>query len=189
MRACFRPRRRDNTSIYTLDPRGWRPSEFQIADNVGSGNDRTDSQRVDRTSLRTIADETDGRAIVNRNDPLPELQQMVTDNSAYYLLGYTSTVAPRDGKFHEIQVRVKRKDVEVRARKGYWAYSAEDVEQRGRRRQAGGADGRHRRARERSPRSSSPVAIARSRPGSAPRRARREADRDVRLGSAAGRDA
>jgi hypothetical protein len=77
--------------------------------------------------LRIIADNTDGRAIVNRNDPFSELQQMVRDNSAYYLLGYSSTLAPRDGKFHEIQVRVKRRDVEVRHRKGYWAYSAEEV--------------------------------------------------------------
>jgi hypothetical protein len=53
---------------------------------------------------------------------------MVQDNGAYYLLSYTTSVAPRDGKFHEIQVRVKRKDVDVRARKGYWAYSAEDAE-------------------------------------------------------------
>ena len=59
-------------------------------------------------SLRVLADQTDGRAIVNRNDPLPELQQMMRELSAYYLLGYTSTVAPRDGKFHQIQVRVKR---------------------------------------------------------------------------------
>jgi hypothetical protein len=53
---------------------------------------------------------------------------MLQDTSSYYLLGYTSTEAPRDGKFHEIQVRVKRKDVDVRARKGYWAYTNDDVE-------------------------------------------------------------
>jgi hypothetical protein len=78
-------------------------------------------------SLRTIADETDGRAIVNRNDPLPELQRMVRDNSSYYLLTYTSTIAPRDGRFHPIQVRVNRRDVDVRARKGYWAYTDEEA--------------------------------------------------------------
>jgi len=52
---------------------------------------------------------------------------MVEEVSAYYLLGYTSTLAPRDGRFHEIQVKVNRKDVEVRARKGYWAYSEEEM--------------------------------------------------------------
>ncbi len=53
---------------------------------------------------------------------------MVRDVSSYYLLGYTSSVAARDGKFHEIKVAVKRRDVEVRARKGYWAFTPEEVE-------------------------------------------------------------
>jgi hypothetical protein len=74
-----------------------------------------------------IADETGGRAIVGTNDPAPVLRQMLVDTSGYYLLGYTSTEAPRDGKFHEITVRVKRKGIEVRARKGYWALSLDDV--------------------------------------------------------------
>jgi hypothetical protein len=64
---------------------------------------------------------------VNANDPGPHLRQMLMDGTSYYLLGYTSIDAPRDGRFHEISVRVKRKGIEVRARKGYWAYSPEDV--------------------------------------------------------------
>jgi VWFA-related protein len=126
MREVFAAAARSNTSIYTLDPRGLATSEFQINDNVNSENDRrTLNESMD--SLRVLASNTDGRAIVNRNDPAPELKRMMGDLSAYYLLGYTSTEAPRDGKFHEIQVRVKRKDVEVRARKGYWAYTADDL--------------------------------------------------------------
>ena len=79
-------------------------------------------------SLRTIAGEHRTAAPSSiATIPVPELKQMMRDSSAYYLLGYTSTLAPRDGKFHEIQVRVKRKDVEVRARKGYWAYTEEEV--------------------------------------------------------------
>ena len=69
-------------------------------------------------------DETDGRAIVNRNDLEAGLKQVVRDSSAYYLLGYNSTQAPTDGKFHEIKVRVKRQGADVRARKGYWALTA-----------------------------------------------------------------
>ena len=55
--------------------------------------------------LRVIADQTDGRAIINSNVFKPGLDQMLADSSAYYLLGYTSTQAPRDGKFHEIRSR------------------------------------------------------------------------------------
>jgi len=121
----FQTATKNNVAIYTLDPRGLVTSEFDIGENVSAADDR----RIVQNStdlLRVIAEQTDGRAIVNRNDPLPALQQMVRDSGAYYLLSYTSTFAPRDGKFHEIQVRVKRRDVDVRARKGYWAYSAEE---------------------------------------------------------------
>jgi hypothetical protein len=109
-----------------MDPRGLAASEFGAADAVSQEADRQVLQ-VAVDSLRTIADQTDGKAIVNRNDPLPELQKMVKELSSYYLLGYTSTVAARDGKFHPIQVRVKRPNVEVKARKGYWALTEDEA--------------------------------------------------------------
>jgi len=49
------------------------------------------------------------------------------DASAYYLIGYNSSQAPTDGKFHEIKVRVKRPGLQVRARKGYWALNKEET--------------------------------------------------------------
>ena len=55
------------------------------------------------------------------------MKQIVRDSSAYYLLGYNSTQAPQDGKFHPIRVRVKRSGIQVRARKGYWALSAAET--------------------------------------------------------------
>jgi VWFA-related protein len=126
LRDVFQVAGRGNTVIYTLDPRGLATSEFGAADSVGTDADHailTESTDL----LRTVADETNGRALVGKNNPLPDLQKMVEEVSAYYLLGYTSTLAPRDGKFHEIQVKVNRKDVDVRARKGYWAYSEEEI--------------------------------------------------------------
>jgi hypothetical protein len=51
----------------------------------------------------------------------------VRDTSAYYLLGYTSAVTT-DGKFHKINVRVKRQGLQVRARPGYVAMSAVEAE-------------------------------------------------------------
>ncbi len=78
-------------------------------------------------SIRVLADETDGRAIVNRNDLAAGMRQIIRDSSAYYLVGYNSKKAPSDGKFHEIKVRVKRSGVEVRHRKGYWALTPDET--------------------------------------------------------------
>ncbi len=122
----FRTAARNNVSIYTLDPRGLSNFEFGVNEDVSSEADRRILQES-TDLLRVMAEHTDGRAIVGRNDPLPALRQMVQDSSAYYLLGYTSTRSPRDGKFHQIRVRVNRRDVEVRSRRGYWAFTAEDA--------------------------------------------------------------
>jgi VWFA-related protein len=126
MRDIWDAANRNNAAIYTLDPRGLAGFEYGIEEGIGM---RTDAKSLQSSqdSLRTLADETDGRAIVNRNDLAKGLEQMVRDSSAYYLIGYNSSQAPNDGKFHEIKVRVKRPGAEVRARRGYWAPTAEDT--------------------------------------------------------------
>ena len=115
---------KNNTSFYMVDPRGLATGEFDSS-NV-TIDMRTDYRllRELQDTLRVLADETDGRAIINRNDMLPGLAQIVADQSAYYLLGYTSSAAPTDGEFHEIDVEVLRDDVRIRARRGYYALTA-----------------------------------------------------------------
>lgn len=117
---------RSNTAIYAVDPRGLTTGDFDITDNISM---RTSSEALHATqdTLRVLAEQTDGRAIVNRNDLARGMQQIVRDSSFYYLVGYNSSQAPQDGKFHEIKVRVKRPGVQIRARKGYWALTATDV--------------------------------------------------------------
>ena len=117
---------KNNVSIYAVDPRGLPGFEFDINEGV---NIQTDQQFLNSTmdTLRSLAENTDGRAIVNRNDIDVAMKQIVRDSSAYYLIGYNSSQAPSDGKFHEIKVRVKRPGVQVRARKGYWALNAEQT--------------------------------------------------------------
>jgi VWFA-related protein len=115
-----------NVSIYTVDPRGLANFEFDINEGIGLNTDKN-YLNASTDTLRVLADQTDGRAIVNRNDLEGGMKQIVKDSSAYYLLGYNSTQAPSDGKFHEIKVKVKRPGVQVRARKGYWALTAEET--------------------------------------------------------------
>ena len=126
MRDVFDTANRQNTSIYAVDPRGLAAVEYGINEGVNQTIDR-DHLNSSLDTLRTLAGNTDGRAIINRNDLATGMKQIIRDSSGYYLLGYNSTQAPTDGKFHEIKVRVSRRGVEVRARKGYWALSPEDA--------------------------------------------------------------
>ena len=126
MREVFEVANRQNTSIYAVDPRGLGAFEYDINEVVGQQTDRR-ALNASLDTLRVLADNTDGRAILNRNDLAVGMQQIIRDSSAYYLLGYTSTQAPTDGKFHKIDVKVARRGVDVRARKGYWAVTAADA--------------------------------------------------------------
>ena len=101
---------RGNVTIHTLDPRPLGMSEF-------GGN----------LVLRRFADETGGRAIFNTNDQAEYLDDVIADASAYYLVGYAPARDMADGKFHKIDVDVKRKGVHVVARRGYWAPKAEEL--------------------------------------------------------------
>jgi VWFA-related protein len=122
----FEEANRNNTSIYPVDPRGLAAFEYDINQRVSL---QTDQRHLEASldTLRALADNTDGRAIINRNDLAKGMQQIIRDSSTYYLLGYNSTQAPTDGKFHRLEVETTRRGVEVRARKGYWAYTAEDA--------------------------------------------------------------
>jgi VWFA-related protein len=132
LRDVYDVANRNNTAVYSLDPRGLAPFEYGF-DDLPFGpppSFATDRRALQATqdTLRVLSEETDGRAIVNRNTLEQGLAEMVRDSSYYYLLGYTSTKTGNDGKFHSITVRVKRSGVDVRARKGYWALTPADAE-------------------------------------------------------------
>ena len=128
LRRIIETASRFNASVYSVDPRGLAAFEFDMDQPQVSFRTDQRALRFTQDTLRILADETGGRAIVNQNDLRPGLQQMLDDASGYYLLGYNSTAAPTDGEFHEIEVRLKRPGLRVRAREGYWAVTVRDVE-------------------------------------------------------------
>ena len=140
---------RYNCAIYSLDPRGLAPFEFDLSSAGQAAVSLTKNQQMLDTTmdtLRVLSDETDGRAIVNSNDLDRGLRQIIRDTSAYYLLGYTSAVTT-DGKFHKLNVRVKRPGLQVRSRPGYMAMSATEVERALAPKKAGPPPADHRSAR------------------------------------------
>jgi len=123
---------RRNVSFYTIDPRGltvfdasiqWdRPAREALPLRYDSAN-----LSASHASMRTLAVETDGFAVLDSNNLSAGLQRIAQDLRSYYLMGYYSTNAKTDGKFREIAVRVTRPGVQVRARRGYRAATTEEL--------------------------------------------------------------
>jgi VWFA-related protein len=79
-------------------------------------------------NLQSLADNTDGLAVVNTNDVDKGMRRIVDDLTSYYLLGYYSSNGKLDGKYRKISVKVNRPGVDVRARHGYRAATEEEIE-------------------------------------------------------------
>jgi VWFA-related protein len=118
---------RANVSFFAVDPRGLvgmtsETIELTAAADPSLGFDAKGllaDMYLSQDSLRTLAEETGGYAAVNARNIDTALDRIVRANSRYYVLGYYPANAPRDGRFHKIEVRVKRPGLRVSARKGY----------------------------------------------------------------------
>jgi hypothetical protein len=124
---------RANVSFYPVDPRGVVAFDDDIVPVAGVGQNPAislveDNRRLGErhTSIRTMAESTDGVAVLETNDFGAALRRMTSDLGSYYLLGYYSS-GKLDGKFHAITVNVTRPGVRVRARRGYLAASTATV--------------------------------------------------------------
>jgi VWFA-related protein len=106
---------RANASFYPVNPRGLEVFDSPINAPVPLTADLA-RVRARTDMLLTLAENTDGVAVVNTNDLGGAMKRIVDDLSNYYLLGYYST-GKLDGRFHPISVRVKRPGVRVRARR------------------------------------------------------------------------
>jgi VWFA-related protein len=119
-----------NATFYPINPRGLdvfdEPMAASAAQQKGLYADMM-ALRTRNDVLRTLADNTDGRAVVDANDLEGGLRRISDDLSSYYLLGYSSTNTTTDGGYRTLKVRVKRPGVNVRARRGYRAASAAEI--------------------------------------------------------------
>lgn len=88
-----------------------------------SGMDRIlDSNRIDNDEgLARIAKDTGGVLVRNTNDLGKGFSAIANDLRTYYAMSYEPTNVTLDGSFRSIAVKVLRRDVEVRSRKGYYA--------------------------------------------------------------------
>jgi VWFA-related protein len=139
LKDIYEAARRSDVAIYTIDPRGLTQPERAVRGGIGAigGFGQPDGPTVrasimsnirgQQDRLRENAEQTGGRAFVNMNDLPRAVDELVADNSSFYMLGYYPNPFAADGKFHPISVKVKRPGLRVRARAGYVASAAVDA--------------------------------------------------------------
>ncbi len=126
-RLMYGEANRANVSFYTIDPRGLTAVELGFVNSV-VGEDTTPAMlRARQDSLRTLAETTDGLAMLNSNNLGKQLGRIADDLTSYYLLGYRSTNGNLDGKYRAIKVRSRHPGIDIRARHGYNAATPEEV--------------------------------------------------------------
>jgi len=108
---------RANATIYTIDPRGLIAGpDVDVDVNM---QDWLAFVRQSQDSLRVLAEETGGIAVVNQNDFDKALKRIDNETSDYYVLGYYSTNPDPLRRTRRLEVRTTRPNVTVRSRESY----------------------------------------------------------------------
>jgi len=81
-------------------------------------------QQAKFDTLNEFADMTGGKAFYNTNDVSGSYRRAAADGSSYYMLGYYLDTHNTKAGWRKLQVKVGRKDVEVRARTGFFVTNA-----------------------------------------------------------------
>lgn len=108
---------RANATIYTIDPRGLVAGAD--IDEQLDPVEYAEHVRKTQDSLRVLADETGGIAVVNQNDFDRALKRIDAETSDYYILGYTSSNPDPTRRTRKVEVRVRRPGLEVISRTSY----------------------------------------------------------------------
>lgn len=114
---------RADVHIYMVNPHTLLSPELVRGETTATPDrDRGISATAD--FAQAMAEATGGLAFVNQYNGGRVVNELMTDNGSYYLLGYNPDPFDLDGKFHNVKVTVNRPGARVRARAGYTAPDA-----------------------------------------------------------------
>jgi VWFA-related protein len=108
---------RANATLYTIDPRGLIAGP-DIDQDVKM-SDWNAYVRETQDSLRVLAENTGGIAIVNQNDFDKGLKRIDNETSDYYVIGYYSSNPDPLRRTRKLDVKTSRPDVSIKARETY----------------------------------------------------------------------
>jgi len=108
---------RANATLYTIDPRGLIAGS-EIDEQVDP-SEWNNFVRKSQESLRVLAEQTGGFAVVNQNDFTKALQRIDSETSDYYVLGYYSSNPDPLRRTRKLEVKTTRAGVDIWSRKQY----------------------------------------------------------------------
>lgn len=115
-----------NISIYTIDPRGLMAPLLGLDGHLevqSPERNKAMNQALfgSKQGMKTLAESTNGLAFTDSWDIRRAARTLLTDNNDYYVLGIHPEPYKADGKFHDLDIRVRIPGARVRARAGYVA--------------------------------------------------------------------
>jgi VWFA-related protein len=108
---------RANSTLYTIDPRGL-VAGADLDEQLDPAEFATHVRKT-QDSLRVLAEETGGIAVVNQNDFTKALKRIDAETSDYYVLGYYSSNPDPLRRTRKVEVKVTRPSVNVISRTSY----------------------------------------------------------------------
>lgn len=123
---------RSSVVIYSMDAKGLMP--LVPGGETGgrpTGDAYAQAMQDNQEALEgpvNLAAQTGGFATFNNNDLNIGIQEALYDQQSYYLIGFDPDDDKFDRKQHKIKITVKRPDLRVRARQGFYGYSDDQPE-------------------------------------------------------------
>jgi len=132
LRASINAAVRANLAIYPMDMRGLQAlppggeatqaSLRGVAPYSGAAmQGQRDANFASQETLTTLAADTGGQAFLDSNNFTGVFSRVQQDTSAYYVLGYHSSNGVADGRYRKLTVRLRRPDLKLEYRSGYYA--------------------------------------------------------------------
>jgi VWFA-related protein len=129
-RRVLEAARQANVAVYFVDARGLMTGSPYGSAQFGSPLDARDvaatgaDAALEAEGAENLSQQSGGFSIRNANDLGDALRRIGRESQAYYLLGFQPRHDAQPGAFRRLDVRVRRPDVVVRARRGYIAGGA-----------------------------------------------------------------
>jgi VWFA-related protein len=107
---------------YDNFPRKMHSLDSTVVDNIA------EIKKNEQSNLKYIAKDTGGTYLLGEKK-FDNFKKVVSrDLGNYYELSYTPKKKKADGKYHKIEVKIRKPDVEITFRKGYFDYTDEQKE-------------------------------------------------------------